>query len=86
MTPIEKQYDTQRMIAAFDKEMRGRIYSDDATSQAFAWFRAGWEASQERVPDKKEYQHGRDFFQGEGQEVANAKVDGWNECRQEMLK
>ncbi len=36
------------------------------------------------LPQRKPYQHGRDFFQGEGQEVANAKIDGWNECLEEI--
>jgi len=33
-----------------------------------------------QLPTRKEYQHGRNFFQGEGQETANSEVDGWNDC------
>jgi len=86
MTPIEQHYDDIRMLAAFKKQMTGVQYGEEETADALAWFHAGWLAARESVPDKKEYQHGRDFFQGEGQDIANAKVDGWNECRAETLK
>jgi hypothetical protein len=86
MSPIEEQYDRQRAEKAFLKEMENRQYGEEETRDAWGWFIAGWVASAARIPDRKEYQHGRNFFQGEGQEEANAKVDGWNECRREALK
>jgi len=36
------------------------------------------------LPSKKSYKHGRSYFQGEGQELDEAKIDGWNNCRDEI--
>lgn len=32
------------------------------------------------LTERKKHMHGREFFQGEGQEIDNAQVDGWNAC------
>ena len=86
MTPTEEYYDNVHMIRVFEKEVHGKNYTKEETAAAFKWFSIAWKVKRDSIPDKKVYEHGRSFFQGEGQEEANNKVDGWNACRSEMLK